>query len=105
MAKVAKLIMDACLIVMTAFISRFRAEREMARELIGAENFIEVLVDTPLKAFQQRHPKGLYDTANNGNIPNLTGNNNPYELPSQPNPAIKTPDPECEGLLRRIITA
>lgn len=59
-AEVAKLMMDAELIVMTAFISPFRAEREMARQLIGAENFIEVFVDTPLEICEQRDPKGLY---------------------------------------------
>ena len=61
--------MDAGLIVMTAFISPFRAEREMARQLIGAENFIEVFVDTPLEICEQRDPKGLYKKARNGQIP------------------------------------
>lgn len=59
-AEVAKLMMDAGLIVMTAFISPFRAERQMARELIGEDNFFEVFVDTPLAVCEQRDPKGLY---------------------------------------------
>ena len=83
-AEVAKLMMDAGLIVMTAFISPFRAEREMARELIGAENFIEVFVDTPLEVCEQRDPKGLYKKARSGLIPNMTGINSPYEPPSNP---------------------
>jgi len=83
-AEVAKLMMDAGLIVMTAFISPFRAEREMARELIGAENFIEVFVDTPLEVCEQRDPKGLYKKARNGLLPNMTGINSPYERPQHP---------------------
>jgi bifunctional enzyme CysN/CysC len=83
-AEVAKLMMDAGLIVMTAFISPFRQEREMARQLIGTENFIEVFVDTPLEVCEQRDPKGLYKKARNGEIPNMTGINSPYEAPTSP---------------------
>lgn len=83
-AEVAKLMMDAGLIVMTAFISPFRAERQMARELIGKENFIEVYVDTPLELCEQRDPKGLYKKARNGQLPNMTGINSPYERPENP---------------------
>lgn len=67
-----------------AFISPFRAEREMARQLIGAENFIEVFVDTPLEICKQRDPKDLYKKARNGQIPNMTGINSPYERPANP---------------------
>lgn len=80
-AEVAKLMMDAGLIVMTAFISPFRAEREMARQLIGVENFVEVFVDTPLEVCEQRDPKGLYKKARRGELPNMTGINSPYEPP------------------------
>lgn len=83
-AEVAKLMMDAGLIVMTAFISPFRREREMARELIGAENFVEVFVDTPLTICEQRDPKGLYKKARNGQLPNMTGISSPYEPPDFP---------------------
>ena len=81
-AEVAKLMMDAGLIVLTAFISPFRAEREMARRLIGDENFVEVFVDTPLALCEQRDPKGLYKKARSGQLPNMTGINSPYEAPS-----------------------
>jgi bifunctional enzyme CysN/CysC len=81
-AEVAKLMMDAGLIVLTAFISPFRAEREMARRLIGEENFVEVFVDTPLALCEQRDPKGLYKKARSGQLPNMTGINSPYEPPS-----------------------
>jgi bifunctional enzyme CysN/CysC len=83
-AEVAKLMMDAGLIVMTAFISPFRAERDMARQLIGEENFIEVFVDTPLAVCDQRDPKGLYKKARAGQLPNLTGIGSPYEPPVRP---------------------
>lgn len=83
-AEVAKLMMDAGLVVMTAFISPFRAEREMARQLIGAEHFIEVFVDTPLEVCEQRDPKGLYKLARNGQLSNMTGINSPYEEPIAP---------------------
>ena len=89
-AEVAKLMMDAGLIVMSAFISPFRAEREMARELIGAENFIEVFVDTPLEVCEQRDPKGLYKKARSGKLPNMTGVNSPYETPENPTVTIAT---------------
>lgn len=82
--EVAKLMMDAGLIVMTAFISPFRAERRMARELIGESNFIEVFVDTPLDVCEQRDTKGLYKKARNGLLPNMTGITSPYEAPEKP---------------------
>lgn len=83
-AEVAKLMMDAGLIVITAFISPFRAEREMARDLIGKENFIEVFIDTPLGVCEQRDPKGLYKKARSGELPNMTGISSPYEPPLMP---------------------
>jgi bifunctional enzyme CysN/CysC len=83
-AEVARLMMDAGLIVMTAFISPFRAEREMARELIGSDSFIEVYVSTPLDVCEERDVKGLYKMARAGKIPNMTGVNSPYESPDAP---------------------
>lgn len=89
-AEVAKLMMDAGMIVMTAFISPFRAERQMARELIGEDNFIEVFVDTPLAVCEQRDPKGLYKKARNGELPNMTGISSSYEPPLNPELSIDT---------------
>ena len=83
-AEVAKLMMDAGMIVMTAFISPFQHEREMARKLIGASCFIEVFVSTPLEVCEQRDTKGLYKLARAGKIPNMTGIHSAYEAPSQP---------------------
>lgn len=89
-AEVARLMMDAGMIVMTAFISPFRAEREMARQLIGKENFIEVYVGTSLEICEKRDPKGLYKKARSGQIPNMTGINSPYESPENPTVLIDT---------------
>jgi bifunctional enzyme CysN/CysC len=80
-AEVAKLMMDAGLVALTAFISPFRAERDMARELIGPAHFVEVFVDTPLEVCEQRDVKGLYKKARAGHIPNMTGISSPYEAP------------------------
>jgi bifunctional enzyme CysN/CysC len=100
-AEVAKLMMDAGLIVMTAFISPFRAEREMAKELIGADHFIEIFVDTPLEVCEQRDPKGLYKKARRGELPNMTGISSPYEHPENPDLVFKQ-DAHLEELIKLI---
>jgi len=101
-AEVAKLMMDAGMIVMTAFISPFRAEREMARELIGSDNFIEVFVDTPLEVCEQRDPKGLYKKARSGQLPNMTGVNSPYEPPLKPACVVPSSNQGLEGAIRTL---
>ena len=83
-AEVAKLMMDAGLVVITAFISPFRSERRMAKELIGEKHFVEIFVDTPLAVCEQRDPKGLYKKARAGQLPNMTGIGSPYEQPDNP---------------------
>lgn len=82
-AEVAKLMMDAGLIVLTAFISPFRRERQMAKELIGEDRFIEVYVSTSLEVCEERDVKGLYKKARAGQLPNLSGVGSPYEPPEQ----------------------
>jgi bifunctional enzyme CysN/CysC len=89
-AEVAKLMADAGLVVMTAFISPYRQDRAMARELIGANRFVEVYVDTPLAVCEQRDVKGLYAKARKGVLPNLTGVGSPYEEPNPPDILIQT---------------
>ena len=79
--EVAKLMMDAGLVVMTAFISPFKADRELARSVIGPEHFFEVYVNTPLEVCEQRDVKGLYKKARAGLIPSMTGITSPYEAP------------------------
>lgn len=102
-AEVAKLMMDAGLVVMTAFISPFRAEREMARQLIGKDHFIEVFVDTPLEVCERRDPKGLYRKARSGQLPNMTGINSPYEAPEQPTLKLDTSDRDIETTVQHLL--
>jgi bifunctional enzyme CysN/CysC len=105
-AEVAKLMMDAGLIVMTSFISPFRGERDLARELIGPENFVEIFVDTPLEICEQRDVKGLYKKAREGKIPNMTGVNSPYEAPLAPDVTVRTqetPLAESVRALRKLL--
>ena len=80
-AEVAKLLSDAGVIAITAFISPFREEREKAKEIIGRDNFIEVFVRTSLETCEKRDPKGLYKKARAGKIPMFTGIDSPYEEP------------------------
>jgi bifunctional enzyme CysN/CysC len=89
-AEVAKLMMDAGLIVMTAFISPFQRERDMAKQLIGEEHFIEVFVDTPIEVCEERDPKGLYQKAREGKLPNFSGISSPYEVPDKPDMTVDT---------------
>lgn len=89
-AEVAKLTSDAGVIVITAFISPFRAEREIAKSIIGEENFIEVFVDTPLRLCEERDPKGLYKKARAGQIKQFTGIDSPYESPLNASIVINT---------------
>jgi bifunctional enzyme CysN/CysC len=89
-AEVARLMNDAGLIAITAFISPYRADREMARSIIGAERFVEVYLDAPLEVCEQRDPKGLYRKARKGEIPEFTGISAPYEPPEQPAMVLRT---------------
>jgi len=104
LAEVAKLMVDAGLIVLTAFISPFRAERRMARGLLGEHEFIEVFVDTPLAVAEQRDAKGLYQKARRGEIKNFTGIDSPYEEPEAPEIHIETTAVSAEDAARRIIS-
>lgn len=87
-AEVARLMLDAGLVVICAAISPFEREREAARERIGAERFVEVFIDTPLATCEARDPKGLYGKARAGQIPNFTGISSPYEVPPAPDVRI-----------------
>ena len=89
-AEVANLMVDAGVIVITAFISPFRAERRMARSLLQPAEFIEVFVDAPLEVTEARDPKGLYRKARRGELRNFTGIDSPYEAPEQPELRLDT---------------
>lgn len=89
-AEVSKLMLEAGLITLVSFISPFEAEREMARNLVGPEKFIEIFVDVPLAVAEQRDTKGLYKKAREGKIPNFTGIGSPYEKPRAPDLHLDT---------------
>ena len=101
--EVAKLIVDAGLIVSTAFISPFRAERQMARALVGEAEFIEIFVATPLGVAEQRDPKGLYKKARRGDLKNFTGIDSPYEEPEKPELTIETTALSPEGAAEAVV--
>ncbi len=102
--EVAKLMVDAGLIVLTAFISPFRAERAMARALLDADEFIEVHVDTPLSVAEERDVKGLYRKARRGELRNFTGIDSPYEAPEDPEIRIDTTKKDVADAAERIVS-
>jgi bifunctional enzyme CysN/CysC len=102
-AEAARLFIDAGLIVMVSFISPFRSERRMARELVGDGEFIEIFVDTPLEVCEARDPKGLYRKARAGLIRNFTGIDSGYEPPEQAELSLATRDTSPDVLAERVL--
>ncbi|MET0295670.1 MAG: sulfate adenylyltransferase subunit CysN [Phenylobacterium sp.] len=102
-AEVAKLMVDAGLIVVVSFISPFRAERRLARELLGPDEFVEVFVDTPLAVAEGRDVKGLYKKARAGELKNFTGVDSPYEPPENPEIRIDTTVLSAEAAAEKIV--
>ena len=102
-AEVAKLMCDAGLIVITAFISPFRLEREMARSLFEKNDFKEIYISTPLKVAEKRDPKGLYKKARQGKIPNFTGIDSIYEKPTSPELEIDTSKVSLSKAVKKIL--
>lgn len=103
--EVAKLMADAGLIVLTAFISPFRAEREMVRAMLPAGEFVEIFVDTPLAVAEARDVKGLYKKARSGALKNFTGIDSPYEPPEHPEIRVNTAEMTVEDAADAIIRA
>lgn len=101
--EVARLMTDAGLIVITAFISPFRAEREMVRQMMQPGEFIEVFIDTPLHIAEQRDVKGLYAKARAGELKNFTGIDSPYEAPENPEIIIDTTQMDVEPAADKIV--
>lgn len=105
-AEVAKLMVDAGLIVLVSFISPFRSERRMARELLEPGEFYEVFVDTPIEEAERRDPKGLYKKARRGELKNFTGIDSPYERPENPeihlHTALHSAEAAAEQILNRL---
>lgn len=101
--EVARLMTDAGLIVLTAFISPFRAEREMVRAMLPEGDFFEIFIDTPIAEAERRDPKGLYRKARAGEIANFTGISSPYEAPESPQIRIDTTKETPEAAAERIV--
>jgi len=102
-AEVAKLMNDAGLIVLVSFISPFRSERSMARELLGEESFVEIFVDAPLEVCEARDPKGLYAKARAGRLANFTGIDSPYEAPLSPELHLRNHGQPPEKLAQEVV--
>ncbi len=102
-AEVAKLMLDAGAVVITAFISPFRSERDMARTLFEPGEFIEVFLDVPLAVVEQRDPKGLYQKVRRGELPHFTGIDSPYEPPQAAELALKTDVLSVDDSVARIL--
>lgn len=102
-AEVSNLFVDAGLVVLTAFISPFKEDRQTAKNLVGASNFVEVFVDTPIEVCEKRDVKGLYAKARAGKIPNFTGIDSPFERPDNPDIHIETEDKSIQESLKEII--
>lgn len=101
-AEVANLMLDAGLIVLVSLISPLKSQRELAREILGKENFIEVYVSTPVEECEKRDVKGLYKKAKNGEIKNFTGISSVYESPENPDIKIDTTDLSIDQSVRYI---
>lgn len=102
-AEIAKLFREAGVITLTAFISPYREDRQLARDLAGTDDFIEVFVDASLETCEQRDPKGLYKKARAGEIPEFTGISAPYEAPESPELHVNTSTQSVEECVREII--
>lgn len=100
--EVAKLFVDSGIIVLTAFISPFRADRELVRKIVDDGELIEIFVDTPLEVCENRDPKGLYKKARAGEIKDFTGIDSPYEVPTLPEIHIKNDKITIEKACQQI---
>jgi bifunctional enzyme CysN/CysC len=102
-AEVSKLMLDAGLITVVSFISPFRSERKMARDLLEEGEFFEVFVSTPLEECEKRDPKGLYKKARSGELKNFTGIDSTYEIPENADLVLDTKTNNAEELADQII--
>jgi adenylylsulfate kinase len=103
-AEISKLMLDAGLVVLAAFITPCSCDREIVKTIVGADNVIEVFVDTPLEECERRDVKGLYKKARANEIKNMTGIDSPYEIPKMPDIRIDTLEESLEDSAKRIIT-
>ena len=103
-SEVAKLFVDSGMVVLTAFISPFQADRDFCRNLLADGEFIEVFFDTPLEVCEQRDPKGLYKKARSGEIKHFTGIDSTYEAPQSPEVHLQYQDEPAEQTAERLYT-
>ncbi len=102
--EMAKLFADAGLIVMSAFISPFRSDRKLVRDLVEEKEFVEVYISTPLSTCEQRDPKGLYKKARSGQIKNFTGIDSEYEAPVSAEVTLNTAELNVDECVKRVIS-
>ncbi|MEQ9297713.1 MAG: adenylyl-sulfate kinase [Cyclobacteriaceae bacterium] len=100
--EVARLFVDAGTVVITAFISPFEREREMVREIVGADNYFQIFVDCPLEECEKRDVKGLYKKARKGEIKNFTGIDSPFEKPVHPDLIVNTVSSSLDDCIDQI---
>lgn len=101
--EVSKLMIDAGLVVLSAFISPYEADRKQVKSIVGADNYVEVFVNTPLAICEQRDVKGLYKKARAGEVKNFTGIDSPYEAPKNPDLTIPTHELSLEQSVGELI--
>jgi len=101
--EVTKLLLDAGVIVLSAFISPFRADRDQVKRIVGEEKYIEVFVDAPLEVCEQRDVKGLYKKARAGEVKNFTGIDSPYEVPQHPDVIVHTNEVSVDQALAMLV--
>lgn len=102
-AEVGKLFMNCGIILICAFISPTNEMRQMAREIIGEDDFLEVFIDTPLEVCEQRDPKGLYKKARAGEIKNFTGISSPFEAPANPYMVVDNTKADIDNTVREML--
>ena len=104
-SEVCKLFLDAGVVLLSAFISPFQADREQVKGIVGEENYIEIFVDAPLEVCEQRDVKGLYKKARTGEVKNFTGISSPYEKPTHPDVVIATDKMSVEESMDVLVKA
>jgi adenylylsulfate kinase len=102
--EVGKLFVDTGVVTLASFVSPYNADRDAIRQLMGAADFFEIYVETPLELCEERDPKGLYKKARAGEIPNFTGISDPYEAPENAELVIKTADCTLEEAALQVIS-
>ena len=102
--EVSKLMVQSGLVTIVSFISPFKSERKLVRDLVNKKEFIEVFVNTPLEIAEKRDPKGLYKKARSGKLPNFTGIDSPYEMPENPEIILETINSSPKECAKKIIT-